>query len=264
LCIMKLLVTVLSVSLAFSFPLYSSKLQQKPVKELNVNLSIPFVSTGAWIAPGRNDLRSPCPGLNVLANHGALPHSGSELSKDIVVNGISSVFNFSPLLAGTLFENAALNMGQRVIDLEMIRKHGLLEHDASLTRYDTGDSGKDNFTPRQELVNQLKSFAVNGYLDWTGIAKARLFRISQEQKSNPNFQNGLKESTLAIGECVFIIRVLGDGNRLPVEWMDSWFMKEQIPAGWKPPTSAFGALEIAADTLFFKGCIDKVSLGLSC
>ena len=35
----------------------------------------------AWQAPGPNDLRGPCPGLNALANHGYFPHvsiSGSE------------------------------------------------------------------------------------------------------------------------------------------------------------------------------------------
>lgn len=30
----------------------------------------------AWVAPGVGDQRGPCPGLNALANHGYLPHSG--------------------------------------------------------------------------------------------------------------------------------------------------------------------------------------------
>lgn len=29
-----------------------------------------------WVAPGPDDIRGPCPGLNVLANHGYFPHSG--------------------------------------------------------------------------------------------------------------------------------------------------------------------------------------------
>ena len=29
-----------------------------------------------WVAPGPNDIRGPCPGLNAMANHGYLPHSG--------------------------------------------------------------------------------------------------------------------------------------------------------------------------------------------
>lgn len=30
----------------------------------------------AFVAPGPTDQRGPCPGLNALANHGYLPHSG--------------------------------------------------------------------------------------------------------------------------------------------------------------------------------------------
>ena len=29
-----------------------------------------------WVAPGPDDLRGPCPGLNALANHGYFPHNG--------------------------------------------------------------------------------------------------------------------------------------------------------------------------------------------
>jgi hypothetical protein len=265
---------------ALSYPLHQGILSKGSTtvthsKELNLNLSLPFgefISTGAWSAPGPNDFRSPCPGLNTLANHGAFPHSGKGLTKDIIVNGLSGVYNLSPFLAGTLFENAALALnlaevgssGQREIDLKVIREHGVIEHDASLSRYDYGDAGKDNFTPQEALVTQLKSFAVNGFLDWTGIAKARLLRIQQEQKSDPTFQNGLKESTLAIGECIFVIRILGDGDKIPVQWIDSWFLKEQIPQGWKAPSSQYGLLQIASDAIFFNTCITKVQLGLTC
>lgn len=30
----------------------------------------------ASVAPGSTDLRGPCPGLNAIANHGYIPHSG--------------------------------------------------------------------------------------------------------------------------------------------------------------------------------------------
>ena len=30
----------------------------------------------AFVAPGPNDLRGPCPGLNAMANHGYIPHNG--------------------------------------------------------------------------------------------------------------------------------------------------------------------------------------------
>ena len=30
----------------------------------------------AFVPPGKNDLRGPCPGLNAMANHNYLPHNG--------------------------------------------------------------------------------------------------------------------------------------------------------------------------------------------
>lgn len=30
----------------------------------------------AFIPPGKNDLRGPCPGLNAMANHNYIPHNG--------------------------------------------------------------------------------------------------------------------------------------------------------------------------------------------
>lgn len=55
-----------------------------------------FVSTSgehAFVAPGPNDLRGPCPGLNAAANHGYLPHNGIASLAD-TVDGLVSAFGF--------------------------------------------------------------------------------------------------------------------------------------------------------------------------
>ncbi len=96
-----------------------------------------------------------------------------------------------------------------------LRKHGVIEHDASLTRFDYGDVGKDNFTPQKELVDQLKSFAVDGNIDWTGMVKARLMRIQQEQKSDKNYSYPLIGSSAGLAEAFASMRILGDGKQLP-------------------------------------------------
>jgi hypothetical protein len=44
---------------------------------LNKKLSIIIANHyNSQIAPGSNDLRGPCPGLNAMANHGYLPRNG--------------------------------------------------------------------------------------------------------------------------------------------------------------------------------------------
>ena len=47
-----------------------------PFTTFDENQLIDVTGEHAWIAPGPNDLRGPCPGLNALANHGYFPHSG--------------------------------------------------------------------------------------------------------------------------------------------------------------------------------------------
>ena len=47
-----------------------------PFTTFNENQLIDVTGEHAFVAPGPNDLRGPCPGLNALANHGYFPHSG--------------------------------------------------------------------------------------------------------------------------------------------------------------------------------------------
>lgn len=47
-----------------------------PFTTFNENQKVDVTGNHQWIAPGPNDLRGPCPGLNALANHGYFPRSG--------------------------------------------------------------------------------------------------------------------------------------------------------------------------------------------
>ncbi|KIK68713.1 hypothetical protein GYMLUDRAFT_36202 [Collybiopsis luxurians FD-317 M1] len=41
-----------------------------------------------WVAPGEDDLRSPCPGMNILANHGFLPRDGRNVTIPMTLKAI--------------------------------------------------------------------------------------------------------------------------------------------------------------------------------
>jgi hypothetical protein len=47
-----------------------------PFTTFNTNQLVDVTGEHAWVAPGPNDIRGPCPGLNALANHGYFPHNG--------------------------------------------------------------------------------------------------------------------------------------------------------------------------------------------
>ena len=47
-----------------------------PFTTFNEDQLVDVTGQYEWVAPGPDDLRGPCPGLNALANHGYFPHSG--------------------------------------------------------------------------------------------------------------------------------------------------------------------------------------------
>lgn len=64
-----------------NLPLSENEQNSGPFESLVFNPQEQFVdvrpgSAHQFVAPGPNDKRGPCPGLNAAANHGFLPHSG--------------------------------------------------------------------------------------------------------------------------------------------------------------------------------------------
>jgi len=209
-----------------------------------------------WQSAGPDDHRSPCPGLNSLANHDILPHNGVNITKDILINGLVNGLGLSSILATTLATQAVSaigrpnDSGENVLDLQDLDTHNVLEHDASLTRRDAGVG--DAVHVDADLVAQLKSLSSDGQsLGMKELAKARNLRYEQDKAVDPNFTFGFKQFNLAYGEAAFVFRVLGDGEVLPLSWVDDWFLNEKFPDAWNKP-AGYGALQIAADIAAIK------------
>jgi hypothetical protein len=84
-------------------------------------------------APGLNDSRGPCPGLNLLANHGYLPRNGC-VTFGQVLNATSCGFNIGADLASVLTVFAILTDGD--ITTESFNL-GLVNDIGGLNRYPT-------------------------------------------------------------------------------------------------------------------------------
>jgi hypothetical protein len=207
-----------------------------------------------WQAPGPTDKRSPCPVLNTLANHGFLNRNGVGITHDDLVNAFISVLGIDATLADKQAVNGLTKLGytdsngvQR-LDLDALSKHNVIEHDASLTREDLGDNG-DNWTVQPYLVAQLKSLSPDGTspLGWNEIAKARNLRVKQEKASDPSYSLSLDLTAVALGQGVFVLRILGTGDAIPLEYIDSWFGLEKIPDGFTPHSPAYGVIQFGLD-----------------
>ncbi|KAH8761216.1 Chloroperoxidase [Diaporthe sp. PMI_573] len=99
--------------------------------------------------PGKGDARSACPGINALANHGWLPHNGRNITYDMLLQAVRSVFAFDlppsePGFAINVFHsaisdpaNVALHPENTTFDMDAVNTHnGPIEFDGSLSRKD--------------------------------------------------------------------------------------------------------------------------------
>lgn len=57
-------------------------------------------------APGKNDARAPCPGLNTLANHGLINRNGRAISRQSMIDGFNKGFGMAESTIDTALTNA--------------------------------------------------------------------------------------------------------------------------------------------------------------
>jgi hypothetical protein len=80
-------------------------------------------------------VRSPCPMLNSLANHGFLDHSGKKITRTQIQNTFSTVLNIGDDLIDFLWKAALTTVptpNATSFSLENLNTHDILEHDGSL------------------------------------------------------------------------------------------------------------------------------------
>jgi len=190
--------------------------------------------------PGPNDLRSPCPFLNALANHGYINRDGRRITWWSATLAVRKVYNFSYFTAGFLafggwWTALVLAWNPFWFDLGQLRTHTpyLIEHDASLSR---NDWPGNNWEPDPSLVDTIVHQASSP----AGIGHEDLARIRIEQEKKLNYTLSLWRHVLATGESGLIISALGRGSDVPEErrirtdWARIFFQHSRIPDDWAP------------------------------
>lgn len=145
---------------------------------------------GVWVAPGPGDARSPCPGLNTLANHGYLPRNGRNITGAMIQKAAFAAYSlgYDVTLAAVLngkFVAGLFPGGVMSALWNLNATHDVLEHDASLTREDAalGDYIRANAT----LVNEYTANQPDGLIKQSDIAQWRSDRINLSRARNPDF-----------------------------------------------------------------------------
>ena len=227
------------------------------------------LKVGDYHAPGPSDLRSPCPALNSLANHGYLPRDGKNVTFDKLIHAITGHLGVG-LDVATVFAAGALSVnngqatngdqghggheewpslenlkstfgvrpkdqkneaGQHYINFDQTRLHRAIEHDVSLVRRDAAQG--DNWSVQPDLVKMFLAASSDGkYITKADLAKYRTQRLEMQKRDNPGLQFGRHETTMAFGECALIAGVLGDPMhdfKVPVESLRAFIGEERLP-----------------------------------
>ncbi|KAJ0391150.1 hypothetical protein P43SY_010849 [Pythium insidiosum] len=199
---------------------------------------------GAYFRPTGSDVsgfpdattkyvRSPCPALNALANHGYLPRDGKNITQADYKVALMLVYNIAEEVANTL-----TGVLPNVSSLAYLGRHNLIEHDASLAHADVSFK-KDPAELDDALWQDLASRAVDGKLGVVQLAGARKDRERRCKAKSTGCEFGLKQRFMAYGESALMLRGLGGNNdeSITLDTAESFFVHERIPENYtRPPT----------------------------
>ncbi|KAH8658192.1 Chloroperoxidase [Xylariales sp. PMI_506] len=190
-----------------------------------------------WRPPHHGDVRSPCPMLNSLANHGILPHNGLDIDLNRTVHALGDALSIDADFAGALFKGAlltTLDPSATKFSLNNLSNHNVLEHDGSLSRGDFYFG--DDHTFNQTIFDQTRSYWHGPFINVQTAAAARLARIKTSQATNPAFNLSSFGEFTSLSETAAYIIVLGDkaSGTVPRAWVEYLFEHERLPfeLGW--------------------------------
>ncbi|KAJ7664529.1 Cloroperoxidase [Mycena polygramma] len=206
-----------------------------------------------FIPAKATDARSPCPGLNALANHGYLPHDGRNFTIATLMSGSLAAFNldWAPILVAAKFGVLArddVNSFDK-LSLDALDLHNLIEHDASISRNDFGDGTGDNVHFNETTFSTLaNSNQGKDYYEPTSAGDVQRLRLAHSVATNPNVTNTSKEFKLRSRESALYLSIMGNPltGEAPKKFVNIFFREERLPIaeGWKKPTTL-----ITVDTL---------------
>ncbi|KAF4142466.1 Peroxidase family protein 2 [Phytophthora infestans] len=175
--------------------------------------------------------RSPCPALNVLANHGHLPRNGQGITKDQIGSALKSVLN-----QGDDAVVALLASLPDTIALSDLSQHNVWDHDASLVHTDAHfghDPSEVNISLANDLFNRGK---ISNKLGVNEVGNAYKDRRQEGKSHEPKYSLSDAQKTQSYSQGAGLLLVFGakNGESVSLDVARSFLIDERIPQGWKP------------------------------
>jgi hypothetical protein len=196
-----------------------------------------------WRRPEPGEVRSPCPMLNSLANHGVLPRDGKGITKEMAVKALTNAINLDVEIA-KFFASGAIatnpDAHAHSFDLTHVRQHGLIEHDVSLTRDDIAFGDNNTFNP-EIWKSVVGTYGDSKETNFALASEARYNRViackKAHEAADKEFIYGIKEAIFSYGETALLMCLLGDpkDGKIPVEYLRILVEEERLPyeEGWR-------------------------------
>lgn len=135
--------------------------------------------------------------MNTLANHGYLPHDGKNISLQNFIDALSSSINLAEAatraVAATAFTVTSTTDNADTINLVDLLQHGIIEHDASLSRADSSVGDALNFD--ETIWSSSFAYFTDTSITVAQVAAARQARVDAATStlSAAQVQGGLLE-----------------------------------------------------------------------
>ncbi|KAK7956986.1 uncharacterized protein PG986_006208 [Apiospora aurea] len=201
------------------------------------------VNDHVWQAPSASDKRSPCPMLNSLANSGYIARNGLNISVSDFSTALLEVTNLDPAatkLVTAVGIKASTTGYADTLNLDDLDKHGVIEHDASLSRADWQNGDGDSHAFNKELWADTLAHFPDDTISIKQMAAARAGAIARSNASHPDtFTYGAAQVQGSLLECALGLAVFGsatDGNANKAH-LRVLFEEERLPfeEGWVKP-----------------------------
>ncbi|KAK4167956.1 putative aromatic peroxygenase [Cladorrhinum sp. PSN259] len=182
--------------------------------------------------PSPTDRRSPCPMVNALANHGYLPRDGKDVSLAALIKGAKEGINLAPdatILVGLKALQTSSTGNWLSFHLDDLNKHGIIEHDGSLSRQDANLGDNHTFNP--EIWETVASHFTQPKIPIETAALARKNRLDAATKANPAIDLGSDAVRFSYIETALYQIVFGEGTEgnARSDWVRVLFQEERLP-----------------------------------
>ncbi|KAK2609840.1 hypothetical protein N8I77_003317 [Diaporthe amygdali] len=195
-----------------------------------------------WQAPKEGDLRSPCPGINSLANHGILPRDGRNIDLDTLGAAVLLGYNMdheTMLLVGIPALKTSTTGDNATFHLSDVAQHmpQVIEHDGSMTRDDAYFGDDLSFSPAA-WGRTLSGWGDIDIIDNEAAAREINQRFEWGEAHNPEFNATFARSGSLL-QYALLLSAFGDYGNANKTLVRFWVEHERLPLslGWQPPVN---------------------------